>query len=77
MSRQFAARDPRQFPVKAVTARFGSQSSVVMTAAGDKIIGLELESLNVPVLTKPLDVANLAEMVARYTHAKQHVAEIA
>ena len=57
--------------------RWSQLPIVVMTAAGDKIIGVELETLNVPVLTKPVDVANLAEMVARYTHAKQHVAEIA
>jgi len=39
---------------------------VVMTAAGDRIIGVELESLNVPVLRKPVDVANLAQVISRH-----------
>ena len=39
---------------------------VVMTAAGDRIIGVELDSLNVPVLRKPVDVANLAQVISRH-----------
>jgi CheY-like chemotaxis protein len=39
---------------------------VVMTAAGDRIIGVEVESLNVPVLRKPVDVANLAQVISRH-----------
>jgi hypothetical protein len=37
-----------------------------MTAAGERIIGVELESLNAPVLRKPVDVAKLAQLVARH-----------
>jgi len=39
---------------------------VVMTAAGDRIIGVELDSLNVPVLRKPVDVVNLAQVISRH-----------
>ena len=39
---------------------------VIMTAAGERIIGVELESLNAPVLRKPVDVAKLAQLVARH-----------
>src|SRR4051794_39456225 len=46
-------------------ARWSHLPIVVMTAAGEKIIGVELESLNVLVLKKPLDVADLAEVVGR------------
>src|SRR4051812_45768779 len=45
-------------------ARWSHLPIVVMTAAGERIIGVELESLNVPVLRKPLDIANIAELVA-------------
>jgi CheY-like chemotaxis protein len=47
-------------------ARWSHLPIVVMTAAGERIIGVDLESLNVPVLRKPLDVVNLAQVVARH-----------
>jgi CheY-like chemotaxis protein len=47
-------------------ARWSHLPVVVMTAAGERIIGVELDSLNVPVLRKPVDVANLARVVARH-----------
>jgi hypothetical protein len=37
-----------------------------MTAAGERIIGVDMESLNLPVLRKPVDVANLSEVLARH-----------
>jgi CheY-like chemotaxis protein len=39
---------------------------VVMTAANDRIVGLDVESLNVPVLKKPVDLASLAQVLADY-----------
>jgi len=49
--------------------RWADLPIVVMTAAGDRIIGVELESLNLPVLKKPVDVGDLAQMLARYSVA--------
>jgi len=49
--------------------RWADLPIVVMTAAGDRIIGVELESLNLPVLKKPVDVEDLAQMLARYSGA--------
>ena len=48
-------------------ARWSDLPIVVMTAAGDNIFGLELESLNVPVLRKPVDLASLTELLARHS----------
>jgi two-component system, chemotaxis family, chemotaxis protein CheY len=50
--------------------RWADLPIVVMTAAGDRIIGVELESLNLPVLKKPVDIDDFAEMVARYSGAR-------
>jgi len=50
--------------------RWADLPIVVMTGAGDRIIGVDLESLNLPVLKKPVDVADLAQMLARYSGAK-------
>jgi CheY-like chemotaxis protein len=47
--------------------RWADLPIVVMTAAGDRIIGAELEGLNLPVLKKPVDVADLAQVLARYS----------
>ena len=47
-------------------ARWRHLRIVVMTAASERIIGVELASLNVPVLSKPVDVASLAQVVARH-----------
>jgi two-component system chemotaxis response regulator CheY len=40
---------------------------IVTTAAGDRIIGVDLETLGVPVLRKPLDVGSLAQALALRT----------
>jgi two-component system, chemotaxis family, chemotaxis protein CheY len=48
-------------------ARWRDLPIVVMTAAGDRIIGVDVEGLNVPVLRKPLDIAALAEVLAKYS----------
>jgi CheY-like chemotaxis protein len=48
-------------------ARWSDIPIVVMTAAGENIFGRELESLNVSVLTKPVDLARLAEVLARHS----------
>jgi CheY-like chemotaxis protein len=45
-------------------ARWSHLPVIVMTAAGEKIIGVDLESLNVPVLQKPLDLVNLSQVLA-------------
>jgi CheY-like chemotaxis protein len=47
-------------------ARWSRLPIVVMTAAGERIIGVDVDDLNVPVLSKPVDVANLAHVVASY-----------
>ena len=47
-------------------ARWSDLPIVVMTAAGGRIIGVDLESLNVPVLRKPVDLASLAQILARH-----------
>jgi hypothetical protein len=38
-----------------------------MTADGDRVIGVELESLDVRVLKKPLDIASLAQVLAEHS----------
>jgi CheY-like chemotaxis protein len=48
-------------------ARWSDLPIVVMTAAGERIIGVELESLNVSILTKPVDIATLAQVLARHS----------
>jgi DNA-binding response OmpR family regulator len=39
---------------------------IVMTAADDRIIGLDVGSLNVPVLRKPVDLGTLAQVLAKF-----------
>ena len=48
-------------------ARWSDLPIVVMTAAGENIFGLQLESLNVPVLRKPVDLASLTQLLARHS----------
>jgi CheY-like chemotaxis protein len=48
---------------------------VVMTAAGDRIIGVDLNSLNVPVLRKPVDLASLEQFLARHSRADAEIPE--
>jgi len=38
-----------------------------MTAAGQRIIGVDRESLNVRVLNKPLDIASFAQVLAEHS----------
>ena len=45
-------------------ARLRELPIIVMTAAGDQIFGVELESLNVRVLRKPIDIGDLSKMLA-------------
>ena len=45
--------------------RWSDLPIVVMTAAGDRIIGVDLEDLNVPVLRKPLDIGSLTRILTR------------
>jgi CheY-like chemotaxis protein len=45
-------------------ARWSGLSIVVMTAVGDRIIGVDLATLMVPVLTKPVDIASLIQVLA-------------
>ena len=40
---------------------------VVMTAANDRILGVEVESLNVPIIRKPADLPSLMQVLADYT----------
>ena len=47
-------------------ARWSHLPVVVMTAEGQQIIGVDLDSLNVRVLKKPVDIASLAQVVARH-----------
>lgn len=54
-------------------ARWSDIPIVVMTAAGENIFGPELESLNVSVLTKPVDLSRLAEVLARHSRASAEV----
>ena len=48
-------------------ARWSDLPIVVMTAAGENILGLQLESLNLPILRKPVDLASLAQVLARHS----------
>jgi len=48
-------------------ARWSTLPVVVMTAEGQRIVGVDLESLKVPVLKKPVDVASLANVLAEYS----------
>lgn len=48
-------------------ARWSDLPIVVMTAAGENILGLELESLHLPILRKPVDLGSLAHVLARYS----------
>jgi CheY-like chemotaxis protein len=40
---------------------------VVMTAANDRIVGVEVASLNVPVIRKPADLPGLMQVLADYS----------
>jgi putative two-component system response regulator len=48
-------------------ARWSNLPIVVMTADGQRIIGVELESLDVRVLKKPVDIASLAQVLAEHS----------
>ena len=47
--------------------RWSKLPIIVMTAEGQRIIGVDLESLDVPVLKKPVDVARLAQVLAEHS----------
>jgi len=49
--------------------RWSDLPMVVMTAAGDRIIGVDVESLDVPVLRKPVEIGSLAQVLARHSDA--------
>jgi CheY-like chemotaxis protein len=49
--------------------RWSDLPMVVMTAAGDRIIGVDVESLNVPVLRKPVEIGSLVQVLARQSDA--------
>jgi CheY-like chemotaxis protein len=51
-------------------ARWRKLPIVVMTAEGQRIIGVDLESLNVRVLKKPVDIASLAQVVAEHSSVR-------
>lgn len=55
--------------------RWSDLPIVVMTAAGDQIIGVELDNLNVAVLRKPVEIATLEQMLARYSRTSAELAE--
>jgi CheY-like chemotaxis protein len=48
-------------------ARWSDLKVVVMTAVGERIIGVDLATLMVPVLTKPVDVASLLQVLAGHS----------
>jgi CheY-like chemotaxis protein len=48
-------------------ARWSDLRVVVMTAVGDRIIGVDLATLMVPVVTKPVDVASLLQVLAGHS----------
>jgi two-component system, chemotaxis family, chemotaxis protein CheY len=48
-------------------ARWRKLPIVVMTAEGQRIIGVDLESLDVRVLKKPVDIASLAQVLAEHS----------
>lgn len=48
-------------------ARWRDLPIVVMTAANDRIVGVEVESLNVPIIRKPADLPTLMQVLADYT----------
>jgi CheY-like chemotaxis protein len=50
-------------------ARWSALPVVVMTAQGQHIIGVDLESLRVPILQKPVDIARLAKVLAEHSTA--------
>jgi CheY-like chemotaxis protein len=49
--------------------RWSDVPMVVMTAAGDRIIGVDVQSLNVPVLRKPVEIGSLVQVLARQSEA--------
>jgi CheY-like chemotaxis protein len=56
-------------------ARWSSLPVVVMTGAGDRIVGVDLESLNVPILRKPVDIASLEQILAHHTRVDAELPE--
>jgi len=56
-------------------ARWSELPIVVMTAAGDRIMGVDVESLNVPVLRKPVDIATLVQVLARHSRVSAEIAD--
>ena len=48
-------------------ARWSDLRVVVMTAVGDRIIGVDLATLMVPVVNKPVDVASLLQVLAGHS----------
>lgn len=56
-------------------ARWSNLPVVVMTAAGERTMGVDLETLNVPVLRKPVDVASLVQVLASHFVASAEISE--
>ena len=56
-------------------ARWSGLPVVVMTAVGERIIGVDLETLNVPVLRKPVDIASLVQVLARHSFTRAELSE--
>jgi len=54
-------------------ARWSDLPIVVMTAAGDRIVGVPLENLNVPILSKPVDLAALGQVLAEHSSVSPHL----
>jgi CheY-like chemotaxis protein len=48
-------------------ARWSNLPIVVMTAGGERIVGVDLETLNVAVLSKPVDIASLVQVLAEHS----------
>ena len=55
--------------------RWSSLPVVVMTGAGDRIIGVDLKSLKVPILRKPVDIESLQQMLVRHSRADAEIPE--
>ena len=55
--------------------RWSRLPMVIMTAGGDRVIGVDLESLNVPILTKPVELGSLAQLLARHSGGSVELTE--
>jgi CheY-like chemotaxis protein len=55
--------------------RWSDLPIVVMTAAGERIVGVQLDSLNVQILEKPVDIPSLAQVLARHSRVCAEIPE--